>query len=387
MTEQRTNSPETKTASPGEDQDRIRIAVVFGGRSDEHPVSCSTAASVLAAMDRSRYEVLPVGITRQGQWVLVPDDPEPLRLTAQNTPEVAAGPSEVMVPLTVGDAELRVLEPGQVPQELGQVDVVFPLVHGPFGEDGTLQGLFELADLHYVGCGVLASAVMMDKHYMKVVFEAAGLPVGPYEVVTDRQWRTDAQAALARVEQLQFPVFVKPCRAGSSFGITRVDTPGGLRSAIEQAREHDPKVIVEEGIDGREIECGVLQGHHFTEPRVSELGEIVVSGGHDFYDFNAKYIDGSAVQLSSPADVSPEVRGRVQQIAREAFEAAGCEGLARVDCFVTPQGEVLINEINTMPGFTPSSMFPVMWAATGLDYPSLVDDLVQLALERPTGLR
>ncbi|MEL4505708.1 D-alanine--D-alanine ligase family protein [Luteococcus sp. H138] len=368
-------------------QPKIRVALVFGGRSEEHPVSCSTAASVLGAIDRERYDVVPIGITRQGQWVLVDDDPEPLRLVAGNTPEIGQSSAGVIVPMEVGDRALRTLEAGQLPAELGEVDVIFPLVHGPFGEDGTLQGLFELADMRYVGCGVLASAVMMDKHYMKVVFEAAGLPVGPYRVITDRQWRTDAGAALARVQELQFPVFVKPCRAGSSFGISRVTDPAGLREAVEEARTHDPKVIVEQGIVGREIECGVLQGHGTAAPRVSEPGEIVVVSGHDFYDFDAKYLDGASVQLTSPADVSDEVKAAVQQVARDAFEAAGCEGLARVDSFVTPEGEVVLNEINTMPGFTPTSMFPVMWAASGLDYPSLVDDLIQLALERRTGLR
>ncbi|MDN5562340.1 MAG: D-alanine--D-alanine ligase [Luteococcus sp.] len=367
--------------------DRIRVAVVFGGRSEEHPVSCSTAASVLSAIDRERYEVIPIGITRQGQWVVVDDDPEPLRLRPGQTPEVAAAGTGVIVPMQVGDRALKTLEAGQPPAVLGDVDVVLPLVHGPFGEDGTLQGLFELADMCYVGCGVLASAVMMDKHYMKVVFEAAGLPVGPYRVITDRQWRSEPDAALARVGELEFPVFVKPCRAGSSFGITRVTEPTGLREAIEEARRHDPKVIVEQGIVGREIECGVLQGHGTDAPRVSEPGEIVVAGGHDFYDFDAKYLDGASVQLTSPAEVDDQVKARVQQVARDAFEAAGCEGLARVDSFVTPDGQVILNEINTMPGFTPSSMFPVMWAATGLDYPSLVDDLITLAMERPTGLR
>lgn len=377
-----------QTTAPSGEPRRIRVAIVFGGRSEEHPVSCATAASVLGAIDRSRYDVLPIGITRRGQWVLVDDDPAPLRLTADQTPEVSAASSQVIVPLTAGDQTMQVLEPTQVPRELGEVDVVLPLVHGPFGEDGTLQGLFELADLRYVGCGVLASAVMMDKHYMKVVFEAAGLPVGPYEVVTDRQWRRDPEAALERVAGLSFPVFVKPCRAGSSFGITRVTTPGGLREAIEAARQHDLKVIVEQGIEGREIECGVLEGHGTDEPRVSETGEIVVvDREHSFYDFDAKYLDEGAVRLSSPADLPAEVRDRVREVARAAFEAAGCEGLARVDSFVTPDGEVILNEINTMPGFTPSSMFPVMWAAAGMDYPSLIDDLVQLALERPLGLR
>lgn len=366
---------------------RIRVAVVFGGRSEEHAVSCSTAASVLQAIDRTKYDVVPIGITRQGQWVLVADDPEPLRLTAGQRPEVTGSTSQVVMPLGGDHSGLVVLDPAQPPAALGVVDVVMPLVHGPFGEDGTLQGLFELADLHYVGCGVLSSAVMMDKHYMKVVFESAGLPVGPYRVITDLAWRRDPEAALAGLAGLEFPVFVKPCRAGSSFGITRVTDPAGLRAAVEEARAHDPKVIVEQGITGREIECGVLQGHGTDGPRVSETGEIVVVKGHDFYDFDAKYLDGDAVQLTSPAELDPQVRDRVREVAALAFEAAGCEGLARVDSFVTPDGEVIINEINTMPGFTPSSMFPVMWAAAGVDYPSLVDDLVQLALERPTGLR
>ncbi|GAA1396415.1 D-alanine--D-alanine ligase family protein [Luteococcus peritonei] len=366
---------------------KIRVALVFGGRSEEHSVSCSTAASVMGVIDRERYEVVPIGITRQGHWVLVDDDPEPLRLNASNTPEVRATGAEVTMPMAVGDRELRVLEAGQVPAEIGEVDVVFPLVHGPFGEDGTLQGLFELADVRYVGCGVLTSAVMMDKHYMKVVFEAAGLPVGPYRVISDKAWRRDPQAALASIEGLQYPVFVKPCRAGSSFGITRVTGPEGLQAAVEEARRHDPKVIVEQGLVGREIECGVLEGRGTDAPRVSEPGEIVVVGGHDFYDFDAKYIDGTSVQLTSPAEVDQAVRAEVQRIAREAFEAAGCEGLARVDSFVAPDGTVTLNEINTMPGFTPSSMFPVMWQATGLSYPDLVDELISLALERPTGLR
>lgn len=366
---------------------KIRVALVFGGRSEEHPVSCSTAASVMGAIDRDRYDVVPIGITRQGQWVLVDDNPEPLRLTATNSPELQASDSSVIVPMQVGDRALRTLAPTSLPAELGDVDVVFPLVHGPFGEDGTLQGLFELADLRYVGCGVLASAVMMDKHYMKVVFEAAGLPVGPYRVITDRAWRADPDAALDSLSSLQFPVFVKPCRAGSSFGITRVESADGLRAAVEEARRHDPKVIVEQGIVGREIECGVLEGHGTDAPRTSLPGEIVVVKGHDFYDFDAKYIDGGSVQLTAPADIDAQTTMRVRELAAKAFEAAGCEGLARVDSFVTPSGEVVINEINTMPGFTPTSMFPVMWAATGMDYPTLVDELISLAMERSTGLR
>ncbi|MCB5990702.1 MULTISPECIES: D-alanine--D-alanine ligase family protein [Janibacter] len=366
-----------------------RVAVVFGGRSSEHAVSCATAAGVLSAIDRERYDVVPIGVSRDGSWVLVDDDPEPLRLVPGHTPEVVHAGTEVALSTSVGDRTLSVHAPGQPPQAFGEVDVVFPLLHGPYGEDGTLQGMLELADVRYVGSGVLASAAGMDKHYMKVVFAGAGLPVGPYTVITDRQWRADPAAAMDAVGALSWPVFVKPCRAGSSMGVSRVERPEDLEAAIEAAREHDLKVIVEAGIVGREIECAVLEGHGLDAPRTSLPGEIVVESGHghDFYDFEAKYLDESAVRLSCPAELSEQVSDEVRRLAAEAFDALACEGLARVDCFVTDRGEVVINEINTMPGFTPHSMYPRMWQASGLAYPDLIDELVQLALERPVGLR
>ncbi|OAB86656.1 D-alanine--D-alanine ligase [Janibacter melonis] len=366
-----------------------RVAVVFGGRSSEHAVSCATAAGVLSAIDRERYDVVPIGVSRDGSWVLVDDDPEPLRLVPGHTPEVVHAGTEVALSTSVGDRTLSVHAPGQPPQAFGEVDVVFPLLHGPYGEDGTLQGMLELADVRYVGSGVLASAAGMDKHYMKVVFAGAGLPVGPYTVITDRQWRADPAAAMDAVGALSWPVFVKPCRAGSSMGVSRVERPEDLEAAIEAAREHDLKVIVEAGIVGREIECAVLEGHGLDAPRTSLPGEIVVESGHghDFYDFEAKYLDESAVRLSCPAELSEQVSDEVRRLAAEAFDALACEGLARVDCFVTERGEVVINEINTMPGFTPHSMYPRMWQASGLAYPDLIDELVQLALERPVGLR
>jgi len=293
----------------------------------------------------------------------------------------------VLVPLSTTERSLRVLEPGAPPRALAEVDVVFPLLHGPFGEDGTIQGLLELADIRYVGSGVLASAVMMDKHYMKIVFAGHGLPVGPYVVITDREWQRDPAASMDAVGALDYPVFVKPARAGSSMGITRVSEPEALQAAIEFAREHDPKVIVESGILGREIECGVLEGRDGAPARTSEVGEIQVVPSHDFYDFEAKYLAESDVDLSCPAKLPDEVAKEVRRIAAAAFQAAGCEGLARVDCFYTEHGDVILNEINTMPGFTPQSMYPRMWAASGLAYPDLIDELIQLALARRTGLR
>ncbi|WP_347352255.1 D-alanine--D-alanine ligase family protein [Intrasporangium sp.] len=366
---------------------RPRVAIVFGGRSSEHAVSCATAAGVLRAIDRDRYDIVPIGIARTGEWVLVADEPDRLELTAGHTPAIEPDGAHVMLPLGVGDRALRVLEPGEVPREMGAVDVVLPLLHGPFGEDGTIQGFLELTDVRYVGSGVFASAAGMDKHFMKVLFAGHGLPVGPYTVITDRAWRADRAAALAACAGLTGPLFVKPARAGSSMGISRVTDPAGLEAAIEAAREHDPKVLVESGIAGREIECAVLEGHGTDGPRTSEVGEIAVRGVHTFYDFEAKYLAEADVDLTCPADVPPAVADEVRRVAAAAFEALGCEGLARVDCFWADDGRVLVNEINTMPGFTPHSMYPRMWAVSGLGYAELIDELIGLALERRTGLR
>ena len=367
---------------------RPRVAVLFGGRSSEHAVSCVTAAGVLEAIDRTKYDVVPVGIARNGQWSLVSADPASWSLRSGSMPEVLPGPESIVLSAEGAGSDLVAHSEGALPRSLGRIDVVFPVLHGPFGEDGTLQGLLEMADIRYVGAGVLASAVGMDKHYMKVVFEAAGLKVGPYEVITDRQWEKDRQACLERAAKLQFPLFVKPARAGSSMGITRVTEPAGLTAAVEAARLHDPKVIVEAGIIGREIEVAVLQGRGTADPRTSHPGEIAVQNGdHEWYDFEAKYVDGAAAELSCPADLPASVSERVRSLAAQAFEAVGAEGLSRVDFFYTPDGELIINEINTMPGFTPVSMYPQMWAKSGVQYTELIDELISLALERKTGLR
>jgi D-alanine-D-alanine ligase len=379
------NAAPDPSAVPGR---RPRVALVFGGRSGEHAISCMTAASVLRALDRVSYDVVPIGITTSGRWVLAADEPARYELTDGRLPEVTQdeGP-QVLVPLESGVGELTVLEPNQVPRALGDVDVVFPLLHGPFGEDGTLQGLLELADIRYVGSGVLASAAGMDKHVMKLLLAAQGIPVGDHLLVTARHWERDPESVRADVEELGYPVYVKPSRAGSSLGIARVKGPADLDAAVEAARRHDPRIIVEAEIEGREIECAVLESIDGGAPATSLPGEIEVGTAYEFYDFEAKYLSGEAVRLSCPADLPDDVVHRVRDLAARTFEALGCEGLARVDFFVRPDGEVLVNEINTMPGFTPISMYPRMWAATGLDYTALVDRLVQLALRRRTGLR
>lgn len=378
--------------TPAPPSPRPRVAVVFGGRSGEHAISCVTAAGVLRAIDRTRYDVVPIGITRSGRWLLAADDPARWEITDGRLPEVLDGPdaSEVLLPRGPEDRDLVALPAGGVAQSLGHVDVVLPLLHGPYGEDGTIQGMLDLAGVRYVGAGVLASAVGMDKHVMKVVLAGHGIPVGPYVVVRPGRWEREPQAVTAEVAALGLPVFVKPARAGSSLGISRVDDLADLPAAMAAAHEHDPKVVVEQGVMGaREIECAVLGPTEVGgEPRTSVPGEIVVTDPrHTFYDFEAKYLDEGGVRLSCPADLAPEVAGRVRALAAATFEAIGCEGLARVDTFVLPDGDVVVNEINTMPGFTPFSMYPRLWEATGLAYPDLVDELLRLALARGTGLR
>ena len=370
-------------------QDRPRIAVVFGGRSGEHAISCVTAGSVLKAIDPDRYDVIPVGISTDGRWVLESADPTRLAITGPDQlPTVDASRAPVVLVNAGDESRLVVQAPASVPEALGQVDVVFPLLHGPWGEDGTIQGLLEMAGVRYVGAGVLSSAVGMDKHYMKIVFQAAGLPVLPYAVITSRAWRTDRAACQESVDALGYPVFVKPCRGGSSLGISKVHDASGLEAAVEHAREHDPKVLVEAAaVGGREVECGVIEGFDDDPAEASVVAEIKVDDTHEFYDFAAKYLPEEQTELDVPADLPEAVSARVRELSVAAFDALGCEGLARVDFFVLADERIVINEINTMPGFTPSSMFPRMWAASGLEYPALVDRLIQLALRRDTGLR
>ena len=361
---------------------RTRVAVVFGGRSSEHAVSCVSGGAVLSHIDRERFDVVPVGITPSGAWVLVPDDPEALRIADRSLPSVdEAGRAVTLTPVRPA---LVTLEPGQVSEVLAEVDVVFPVLHGPYGEDGTIQGLLELAGVPYVGAGVLASAAGMDKEFTKKLLLAAGLPVGDHIVLRPPQDRLTVDEQ----ERLGLPVFVKPARGGSSIGVSRVTAWDQLPVAVEFARRHDPKVIVEAAIVGREIECGVLE---FPDGRVeaSTVGEIRVAGvrGREdgFYDFETKYLADSA-ELDVPAKVADDVADELRDLAIRAFRAIDCQGLARVDFFLTDGGP-LINEINTMPGFTTISMYPRMWAASGVDYPTLLATMVETALARGTGLR
>lgn len=366
---------------------RIRVAVLFGGRSTEHAISCVSAGSVLRALDRTRYEVVPIGITTEGRWVLEADDPDRLSVQGRTLPEVDPKATAVALPADPTRRELVVTGPAEGTEVLEGVDVVFPLLHGPYGEDGTVQGLLEMAGVPYVGSGVFASAAAMDKAHMKAMLAAAGLPIGNYSVIP-----AGGELSEAERNKLGLPVFVKPARGGSSIGISKVTRWEELPAALAAARDSDPKVIVEAAVLGREVECGVLGGLAGGAPQASVPAEIRVSGEHDFYDFEAKYLS-EATNLIVPADLPQVAITEVRRLAVEAFTALDCAGLARVDVFLcddgssTGQPEVLVNEVNTMPGFTPASLFPRMWAASGLDYPALIDRLIQLALERGTGLR
>lgn len=358
-----------------------RVAVVFGGRSTEHAVSCLSAGSVLAELDRDRFDVVPVGITPDGAWVLAADDPKALTVAGQELPAVHKG-TALALPADPTTRDLVVMEPERAGEVLGGIDVVLPVLHGAYGEDGTIQGLLELAGIPYAGAGVLASAVAMDKEYGKKLLAAEGLPVTPYAVL--RRGATTLSAADR--DRLGLPVFVKPARAGSSTGITKVTDWAELDAAIAHAQEIDPKVLVEAMTVGREVECGVLE---FPDGRVdaSLPAEIRVTGNRvDWYDFDAKYLDDSC-EFDIPAKLPDAVLTRVRELAVRAFHALDCQGLARVDFFVGPDDTLTVNEVNTMPGFTSTSVFPKMWAVTGVDYRSLLSILVDTAVARGTGLR
>jgi D-alanine-D-alanine ligase len=364
---------------------RVRVAVVYGGRSSEHAISCVSAGSILRNLDPERFEVVAVGITPGGSWVLTDGSPDTLAITDGRLPEVTGTSGTALALPADPGRKGELLSLGQGAGELlTAVDVVFPVLHGPYGEDGTIQGLLELAGVPYVGAGVLASAAGMDKEFTKKLLAAEGLPIGDQVVLRPQQDTVELEDR----ERLGLPVFVKPARGGSSIGVSRVTAWDQLPAAIAQARRHDPKVIVEAAVPGRELECGVLE---YPDGRIeaSTVGEIRVAGvrGREdaFYDFATKYLDDAA-ELDVPAKIDDDVADTVRQLAIRAFRAIDCQGLARVDFFLTENGPV-INEINTMPGFTTISMYPRMWAASGVDYPTLLATMVETAVKRGTGLR
>jgi D-alanine-D-alanine ligase len=365
---------------------RTRVAVVYGGRSSEHAISCVSAGSILRNLDPEQFEVVAVGITPGGSWVLTDANPETLAITDGRLPEVGtASGTALALPADPGrSGELVSLDRSAAGEVLASVDVVFPVLHGPYGEDGTIQGLLELAGVPYVGAGVLASAAGMDKEFTKKLLAAEGLPIGDQVVLRPGQSTIDLDAR----ERLGLPVFVKPARGGSSIGVSRVGDWDELPAAIAAARLHDPKVIVEAAVPGRELECGVLE---YPDGRIeaSTVGEIRVAGvrGREdgFYDFATKYLEDGA-ELDVPAKIEDDVADEIRELAIRAFRAIDCQGLARVDFFLTDGGPV-VNEINTMPGFTTISMYPRMWAASGVDYPTLLAAMVGTAVARGTGLR
>jgi D-alanine-D-alanine ligase len=367
------------------DHGRVRVAVVFGGRSNEHAISCVSAGSILRNLDPERFEVVAVGITPEGSWVLTDGDPDSLAIANRQLPGVTSeSGTELALTADPGRAgQLVSLAPGGA-EVLASVDVVFPVLHGPYGEDGTIQGLLELAGVPYVGAGVLASAAGMDKEFTKKLLVAEGLPIGDYAVLRPSETTLDAK----QLDRLGVPAFVKPARGGSSIGVSRVTNRQDLPAAIAYARQHDPKVIIESAIIGRELECGVLEFPDGTV-QASTVGEIRVAGvrGREdsFYDFATKYLDDAA-ELDVPAKIDDDVSDAVRELAIRAFQAIDGRGLARVDFFLTEDGP-LINEVNTMPGFTTISMYPRMWAASGVDYQTLLATMVDTALSRGMGLR
>ncbi|MFM2321252.1 MAG: hypothetical protein RL612_399 [Actinomycetota bacterium] len=356
---------------------KLAVAILFGGPSSEHEISCATAAGVLGAIDRDKYDVIPIGITKTGDWTLAADDVQKWALRKGDLAFVEDEGNRVHF----GENRELIYTDASTTKSLGTVDVVFPVLHGPYGEDGQVQRELEAVGVPYVGNGVLASERGMDKELSKDAFLAAGVPATPHVVIKLADWERDPETALEHVRALGgLPLFVKPARAGSSKGVSKVKDMAEFGEAVGKAFEEDDKLVVEHGIEGREVEVAVLQDPNSTTPRVSVAGEIIVTG-RDFYDFDAKYQDEDSVQLVIPAKLTAGELQEMQQLAGKAFNALGCEGLARADFFLTKDG-FLINEINTMPGFTPLSMFPSLWQASGIEYKDLIDELIQLGLKR-----
>ena len=344
---------------------KLNVAIICGGLSSEHEISCISAGGVLKGLDTNKFNAILLGITKAGKWVILPND-YALEISAGKLPTVDENAPAVVADVHGFSVNGKTLE----------IDVVFPVLHGPYGEDGTIQGMLEIANLPYVGSGVLASAVAMDKSFAKPIFAAAGINVADGIVVTSR----DKQIA---IDDLAYPVFVKPARGGSSRGTHKVKSVDGLNTALKDAFLYDHKVMIEQAVSGREIECAVLESNGVVTASV--VGEIIIDSKFEFYDFEAKYLDG-ATTVKIPADIPLKAAQEIREKAVQAFKALGCSGLARCDFFYTDKGEVIVNEINTMPGFTGTSMYPKLMAASGFDYQSLISALIETALTRTNGV-
>ena len=349
-----------------------RVAIICGGRSSEHEISCISAAGVLSAINRVKYQPILIGISKSGRWFLLPDN-YALALKDGVLPTIPNEGISVALSADGFSAEGKNLD----------IDIVFPLLHGPYGEDGTIQGLLEIADIPYVGSGVLASAVAMDKSFAKPIFASHDIKVAAGFVVRQGEWQTGSAAIQTAADQLGYPVFVKPARGGSSRGTTKVKSGADFASALEEAFKFDTKALVEQEIRGAEIECAVLEID--GQPKASLVGQIKIDSKYEFYDFEAKYLDG-ATTIELPAPIDHKISDEIREKAVAAFISLGCSGLARVDFFLTPSNEVIINELNTMPGFTATSVFPKMWAATGVTYTDVISHLLKSALTRNNGV-
>ncbi|QZY52327.1 D-alanine--D-alanine ligase family protein [Leucobacter tenebrionis] len=378
MTAAPTVSANAENSSAG----KRTVVLLFGGRSSEHGISCVTAAGVLRSIDRERFDVILVGITKHGANVLLQEsDLEDYRLEAGALPEVRDNGTRVLWPASTETRSLTVIDQSGALRTLGHADAVLPMLHGPYGEDGTVQGMLDLVDLPYVGSGVLGSALCMDKHAVKTVLADAGIPVAPWRTVTREQVARDPHLVEALDEGLHYPLFVKPARAGSSVGVSRVTERSEIPAALDVAFAEDRTVLIESGVTGREVEIAVLEGRGDDQPRTSSvIGEIVFTG-REFYDFEAKYLGAAGVELALPAQVTDAEFEAIRDAAVRAFEVTQCAGLARIDFFLTDNGPV-INEINTLPGFTPISMYPRLWQESGLGYTDLITELVELAIEK-----
>jgi len=349
-----------------------RVAIICGGRSSEHEISCTSAGGVLSAIDRNLYEPVLIGISKSGKWFLLAQD-HSLSIHGTTLPTVPEMGTPVTLSVNGFSAEGKNLE----------IDIAFPVLHGPYGEDGTIQGLLEITDIPYVGSGVLASAVAMDKSFAKPIFASHGIKVAAGFVARASEWKKDKAAIQKAADQLGYPVFVKPARGGSSRGTTKVKSAAEFGAALDEAHRFDPKALVEQAINGNEIECAVLEIE--GQAKASLVGQIKIDTKYEFYDFEAKYLDG-ATTIELPAPIDQKIADEIRTKAVEAFISLGCSGLARVDFFLTPSNEIIINELNTMPGFTATSVFPKMWEATGVSYTQVITHLLQAALTRDNGV-